>query len=112
MAHHCVDGNPICPCPLSLVALQPTWRRKITVHSGRTHCVCTAHFHRRAVVPDLEFLRKLHLVTDLTLLAAKNEEHGQSSGAIHLHLWFTLTDMRDADKSQQPDAPVSPEGIF
>ncbi|XDV44776.1 hypothetical protein PO909_013016 [Leuciscus waleckii] len=65
--------------------------------------------------PDPESLRKLRTVADLTLAASKKVAQGigRNMGSLvvlHRHLW--LTGMRDAEKKQLLDAPVSPKGLF
>ncbi|XDV32563.1 hypothetical protein PO909_003350 [Leuciscus waleckii] len=67
--------------------------------------------------PDPELLRKLRTAADLALAASKKVAQGigrnmGSLVALHRHLWLTLSGMRDADKRQFLDAPVSPTGLF
>ncbi|KAL0154925.1 hypothetical protein M9458_049188, partial [Cirrhinus mrigala] len=67
--------------------------------------------------PDPESLRKLRTAADLALAASKKVAQGighnmGSLVVLHRHLWLTLTEMRDAEKRQLLDAPVSPQGLF
>ncbi len=38
-------------------------------------------------------------------------QHGESCGAGH-HLWLTLTELKDSEKTALLDAPVNPSGLF
>lgn len=67
--------------------------------------------------PDPESLRKLRTAADLALAASKKIAQGigrnmSSLVVLHRHLWLTLSGMRDAEKRQFLDAPVSPTGLF
>ncbi|KAL0146542.1 hypothetical protein M9458_058173 [Cirrhinus mrigala] len=67
--------------------------------------------------PDPESLRKLRTAADLALAASKKAAQGigRNMGSLvvlHHHLWLTLTEMRDAEKRQLLDAPVSPQSLF
>ncbi len=67
--------------------------------------------------PDPESFRKLRTAADLALAESKKVAQGigRSMGSLVVlqrHLWLTLTEMRDAEKQQLLDAPVSPQGLF
>ncbi|KAL0177570.1 hypothetical protein M9458_026464, partial [Cirrhinus mrigala] len=61
--------------------------------------------------------KKLRSATDLALRATKKTAQGigrcmGSLVTLQRHLWLTLTDMRESEKAQLLDAPISPLGLF
>ncbi|KAL0166425.1 hypothetical protein M9458_038269, partial [Cirrhinus mrigala] len=67
--------------------------------------------------PDSAAFKKLRSATDLALRATKKTAQGigrcmGSLVTLQRHLWLTLTDMRESEKAQLLDAPISPLGLF
>lgn len=67
--------------------------------------------------PDLEPFHKLHMAADLALRAAKKVAQGvarsmDSLVVLQCHLWLTLTEMYDTDKSPLLDALVNPQSLL
>ncbi|KAL0197791.1 hypothetical protein M9458_006331, partial [Cirrhinus mrigala] len=67
--------------------------------------------------PDSAAFKKLRSATDLALRATKKMAQGigrckGSLVTLQRHLWLTLTDMRESEKAQLLDAPISPLGLF
>ncbi len=67
--------------------------------------------------PDSAAFKKLRSATDLALRATKKTAQGigrcmGSLVTLMRHLWLTLTDMRESEKAQLLDAPISPLGLF
>ncbi|KAL0178303.1 hypothetical protein M9458_027197, partial [Cirrhinus mrigala] len=68
-------------------------------------------------LPDSAAFKKLRSATDLALRATKKTAQGigrcmGSLVTLQRHLWLTLTVMRESEKAQLLDAPISPLGLF
>lgn len=67
--------------------------------------------------PDVATLRELRSATDLALRATKSTAQAIGRSMANLvvlerHLWLNLTEIKDADRAQFLDAPISPSGLF
>lgn len=67
--------------------------------------------------PIPEAVKVLRRATDLSLRAIKNTARAIGSSmvgmvAVERHLWLTLTDIKEKDKSFLVDAPMSKDGLF
>ncbi|KAL0152042.1 hypothetical protein M9458_052646, partial [Cirrhinus mrigala] len=67
--------------------------------------------------PDPEVFKELRRATDLALRTTKVTARaiGRSMGnlvVLDRHLWLTLTELKDSEKTALLDAPVDPSGLF
>lgn len=63
--------------------------------------------------PDPEIFRELRSATGLALRAPRSIGHSiPFVFELNRHLWFTLTDLKDAGKAIHLNAPMSPVGLF
>ncbi|KAI2647602.1 ORF V: Enzymatic polyprotein [Labeo rohita] len=67
--------------------------------------------------PDPEVFKELRRATDLALRMTKMTARaiGRSMGnlvVLDRHLWLTLTELKDSEKTALLDAPVDPSGLF
>ncbi len=67
--------------------------------------------------PDPEVFKELRRATDLALRAIKVTARaiGRNMGnlvVLDCHLWLTLTELKDSEKTALLDAPVNPSGLF
>ncbi len=67
--------------------------------------------------PDPEVFKELRLTTDLALRATKVTARAISRNMGNLvvldrHLWLTLTELKDSEKTALLDAPMNPSGLF
>ncbi len=67
--------------------------------------------------PDPEVFKELRRTTDLALRATKVTARaiGRNMGnlvVLDRHLWLTLTELKDSEKTALLDAPVNPSGLF
>ncbi|KAL0188184.1 hypothetical protein M9458_015283, partial [Cirrhinus mrigala] len=119
----------LCPSRGWKTASLPSKPCRATAHIAEKAYISAGHaasaLHTMAVLqvsldekgPDPESLRKLRTAADLALAASKKVAQGigRNMGSLvvlHRHLWLTLTEMRDAEKRQLLDAPVSTQGLF
>ncbi len=67
--------------------------------------------------PDPEVFKELRRTTDLALRATKVTARAISHimgnlVVLYLHLWLTLTELKDSEKTAHLDTPVNPSGLF